>query len=209
MNLSFLPREERFFGLLRSSARILLEISQKLVDLMEHYENVADKIAEIKRLEEAGDHVIGEIMRNLHRTFVTPLDREDIALLADRLDDVIDAIEETCRNLREFNIPKPTEHVIELARIIQRSAEILEQAVSLLKHKGARLKEILPHTVEVNRLENEADHVTSMAIAELFNSTAPPIEILKWREIYNNLELATDLCEDAANVLEGIVLKNA
>ena len=209
MKLSFLPREDRFFGLLRSGASNLLEVSQKLVDLMENYENVAEKVEEIKRLEEVGDHVIHEIMRNLHRTFVTPLDREDIALLGERLDDVVDEIEEAARNMVEFRITRPEERAVELARIIRGGAEYLVQAVTLLKFRGAKLKEILPYTVEINRLENEADQIASKAIGALFNGNTSTIEVLKWREIYSNLELATDLCEDAANVLEGIVLKNA
>ncbi len=100
---SLMPREDRFFGLLRSSANNLNEVSKLLVDLVEDYQNVPEKVAEIKRLEEVGDHVIHEIMRNLHRTFVTPLDREDIALLGERLDDVVDSIEEAARFMVEFN----------------------------------------------------------------------------------------------------------
>ena len=209
MGISFLPKEDRFFGLLRSSASNLHEVSKKLLDLLEDYDNVPDKVAEIKRLEEVGDHIIHEIMRNLYRTFVTPLDREDITLLGQRLDDVVDAIEEAARNMVEYKIQAPTAKSQELARIIEIAGGYLVEAVSLLKFRGAKLKEILPLTVELNRLENDADQVTSRAIGELFNSDAPPIEIIKWREIYGNLEEATDLCEDAANVLEAIVLKHA
>ncbi len=206
---SFLSREERFFGLLRSSASNLHDVAVLLVDLMEEYRDIPQKVAEIKRLEEVGDHVIHEIMRNLHRTFVTPLDREDIAALGERLDDVADDIEEAARNLMEFRIEQPTEKAIELARIIEQATQVLEQAVNKLHFRGAKLKDILPDSVEVNRLENEADQITSRAIGELFNNGTSAIEVLKWREIYGNLENAADHCEDAANVLEGVVLKNA
>lgn len=103
-----LPREDRFFGLLRSGAQNVHEASLKLLDLLEHYENISAKVSEIKRLEEIGDHVIHEIMRNLHRTFVTPIDREDIALLGERVDDVMDAIEEAARIMMEYHVEKPT-----------------------------------------------------------------------------------------------------
>jgi len=206
---SLLRREERFFGLLRSSASNLSEISRLLVALMEDYRDVPEKVTEIKRLEEVGDHVIHEIMRNLHRTFVTPLDREDIAALGERLDDVVDSIEEAARNLIEYRIDKPTKKAIELTRIIEQAADVLQRAVCKLHFRGAKLREILPDSVEVNRLENEADQVFSRAIGELFNNGISPIEVLKWREIYGQLETAVDHCEDAANVLEGVVLKNA
>ena len=204
-----LSREERFFGLLRSSANNLNETAKLLVDLMEDYRDVPQKVDEIKRLEEVGDHIIHEIMRNLHRTFVTPLDREDIAALGERLDDVVDSIEEAARNMIEYRIEQPTDKAVELARIIEKATAILQQAVNKLHFRGAKLRDILPDSVEVNRLENEADHVFSRAIGELFNNGISPIEVLKWREIYGQLEAAVDHCEDAANVLEGVVLKNA
>ncbi len=205
---SLMPREDRFFGLLRSSTKNLVDVSVLLVDLMEHYENVPQKVAEIKRLEEVGDHVIHEIMRNLHRTFVTPIDREDIAMLAERLDDVVDAIEEASRYMVEYSIKAPTRPAIELSQTIKKSSDALQLAIGKLHFQGGKLKEILPDSVEVNRLENEADHITSQAIAHLFNNVKDPIEVMKWRDIYEQLELATDRCEDVANVLEGIVLEN-
>ncbi len=206
---SLLSREERFFGLLRSSASNLDDAARLLVDLMEDYRDVPAKVAEIKRLEEVGDNIIHDIMRNLHRTFVTPLDREDIAALGERLDDVVDSIEEAARNLLEFRIEKPTEKAVELARIIGQAAKVLHEAVNKLHFRGSKLRDILRDAVEVNRLENEADQIFSRAMGELFSNGISPIEVLKWREIYGQLEAATDHCEDAANVLEGVVLKNA
>ena len=203
-----LSREERFFGLLRSSANNLNETAKLLVDLMEDYRDVPQKVSEIKRLEEVGDHIIHEIMRNLHRTFVTPLDREDIAALGERLDDVVDSIEEAARNMIEYRIEQPTDKAIELARIIEQATAILQQAINKLHFRGSKLRDILPDSVEVNRLENEADQAASRAMGELFTNP-DVIEILKWRDIYNDLEEATDRAEDAANVLEGIVLKHS
>jgi predicted phosphate transport protein (TIGR00153 family) len=210
MRLAFLPREEKFFFLLHQSAMNIQKVAIKLQDLMEDYTNVPAKVEEIKVLEEFGDEAIHQIMQALHRTFVTPLDREDIAHLAERLDDVVDAIEEAARTMLEYQVEAPTEYAIEMSRVITQCGEHLEKAVSLLSSRGSKLKEILPHTVELNRLENQGDQINSRAMGALFtNSGNDAISILKWRDIYAYLENATDRAEDAANVLEAIVLKHA
>ncbi len=210
MKISLLPREEKFFTLFQQSAANLKATGEKLLDLMENYENVPDKVAEIKRLEEVGDNVIHEIMTSLHRTFVTPLDREDIAALGERLDDIVDYMEEAARLMVEYRIQESTENAKELARILLRCSETLEQAIGLLHLRGAKLRDILPLASEINLLENQADQVVSRAMAELFNDdNVSPIYVIKWKEIYDLLEGATDHCETAANMLEGIVLKHA
>ena len=207
-SLSFLPKENRFFFLLHQSAVNIQAVATKLLDLMENFENVPAKVQEIKDLEEFGDQIIHDITNSLHRTFVTPIDREDILALSGRLDDVVDAIDEAARYTLEYKIVKPTEHAILLSTIIVKCADELELAMSLLSGGKSKLKEILPITVEINRLENEADQAASRAMGELFTNS-DVIEILKWRDIYNDLEEATDRAEDAANVLEGIVIKHS
>ncbi|MBI4282311.1 MAG: DUF47 domain-containing protein [Chloroflexi bacterium] len=209
MKLSILPREEKFFFFLQQSATNLAATAGKLVDLVENYEDIPNKVEEIKRLEEVGDTIIHAILTSLHKTFVTPLDREDIAILGERLDDVVDTIEEVARIMVEYRIEQPTENSRELAHIILRCSEILDRAMGVLHYRGSKLQEILPLTTDINTLENEADQVFSRAMAELFNGDVPPIYLLKWKEVYSLLEKATDFCEDAANTLEGIVLKNA
>jgi predicted phosphate transport protein (TIGR00153 family) len=204
-----MPREERFFGLLRSSTRNLHEASIKLVEFLENYDGNPNSADEIIRLEEVGDHIIHQIMTNLHRTFVTPFDREDIAQLGERLDDVVDMIEEVARTMIEYHVTASTPRAVELAKIVEQSGRVLEQAGNMLQSRGSKLREILPLSVELNRLENEADQVASKAVGELFANEKDPIEIIKWREVYGQLEAATDRCEDAANVLEAIVLKHA
>ena len=204
------PRDDRFFVLLKQSGENLRKTSEALVDLVESYEDVPRKVAIISDLEEAGDHIIHEIMRSLHKSFVTPIDREDIAALGESLDDVVDAIEESARNMLEYGIESPGPRAIELARLIHECGIVLDRALDKLLHaRGSRLRDILEDAVEINRLENEADQVTSRAVGELFANGTSAIEVLKWRELYDHLEAATDRCEDAANVLEGIVLKNA
>jgi len=209
LSLSFLPKEDRFFFLLHQSAMNIQEVARGLQDLMENFENVTAKVKEIKELEEFGDQIIHDIAHSLHRTFVTPIDREDIMALAGRLDDVIDAIDEAAQYTLEYKIEKTTEYARQLATVIVSCADELERALSLLSTRGSRLREILPATVEINRLENEADQIASRAMGDLFSSGYDVMDILKWRDIYNDMEEATDRAEDAANVLEGIVLKHS
>ena len=147
-------------------------------------------------------------MTQLHKTFITPLDREDIALVGERLDDVLDCIEEAARYMTEYHIDTPTESARELSRIIVRSAETLDKAMSVLGSRGSKLKELLDLKDQLNTLENEADRVTSRAMGELFESYTA-IDIIKWKEVYGQLEGATDRCEEIASILEGIVIKHA
>ena len=208
-SLSFMPKENRFFFLLHQSTVNIKDVARRLQDLMDNFENVPAKVQEIKDLEEHGDRIIHDITHSLHRTFVTPIDREDIIALAGRLDDVVDAIDEAAQYTLEYQIQEPTEHARALAAIIVQCADQLEGALSLLSTRGSKLKEILPFAIELNRLENEADKVASKAMGELFSNEFDVMQILKWRDIYGDLEEATDRAEDAANVLEGIVLKHS
>ena len=208
MKLPFLHREEKFFKLLQQSSSNIVVIAAALVDLVEHYENVPDKVAKIRDLEHIGDELIHTIMSTLHDTFVTPLDKEDIALLGQRLDDVVDAIEEAARLMVEYHVKQPTSYAIELAHIILQCGNALEPCIGYLQFQGTQLKEIMTIKDELNLLEDQADQVTSRAIGELFD-TQDAIAIIKWKDIYNQLEGATDRFEDIASILESIVIKNA
>ncbi len=207
--LSFLPRENTFFFLLQQSATNIRQVALKLQDLMDNYENVPAKVQEIKDLEDFGDQIIHDITRALHRTFITPIDREDILALAGSLDDVVDSIDEAAQYTLEYNIEEPTDHARLLATIIVQCAEQLDSAVALLSTKGSKLKDILPKVLEINRLEHEADEIAARARKELFDNDFEVKHILKWRDIYDDLERATDRAEDAGDILEGIVLKHA
>ena len=209
LSLSLLPRESRFFFLLDQSAMNIRQVARRMQDLMENFENVPAKVQEIKDLEEFGDQIIHDITHSLHRTFVTPIDREDILALAGRLDDIVDAIDEAAQYTLEYKIEEPTEYARQLATLVVQCADEVERAVALLSARGSKLREILPMAVELNRLENEADKVASRARGELFSGDFDVAQILKWRDIYDDLEEATDRAEDAADVLEGIVLKNS
>ncbi|MDP7578864.1 MAG: DUF47 family protein [SAR202 cluster bacterium] len=202
-------KENRFFFLLHQSAMNIQQVAKKFHDLMENFENIEAKVKEIKDLEEFGDQVIHDITHSLHTTFLTPIDREDILDLAGRLDDVVDAIDEAAQYTLEYGIKTPTDYASQLAVIIVKCADELERATSLLGGGTSKWKEILPMAVEINRLENEADQIASQAMGNLFNNGYDVIDVLKWRDIYNDMEEATDRAEDAANVLEGIVLKHS
>lgn len=208
-SLSFIPKENKFFFMLHQSSINIQDVARRLLDLMTDFDNVEAKVREIKEKEDFGDMIIHDITRALHRTFVTPIDREDILMLAGRLDDVVDAMDEAAQYTLEYQIEKPTEHARRLAEIIVECANELERAVDLLSSKNSKLEDILPITVEINRLENVADQVASRARGELFSEGFDVTQILKWRDIYDDLEEATDRAEDAANVLEGIVLKHS
>ena len=147
-------------------------------------------------------------MQNLHRTFVTPIDREDIAHLANSLDDVMDFIEAAARTAFLYRIAQPTDRARELASVVLRMAHKLNGVMPLLRSRD-QFKQVLEQCVEINSLENEADDIHHAALAELFDDTTDVYDVIKWREIYEHLESATDRGEDVANVLEAVVLKHA
>jgi predicted phosphate transport protein (TIGR00153 family) len=206
--IPFLPRNERFYVLLHDGAQNLVDAADSLDDLVNHYENVEMKTGHITELEHNGDTITHNIVNLLHKTFVTPIEREDIALLAERMDDVLDYIEGASTAMRIYKVAEPTPRSRELVDVVRLMAVKLEQALSHL-HAQRHLRDILPFCVEINRLENVADDLFRKAIAELFEDEASAAEIIKWREIYDQLEQATDRAEDVANVLEGIVLRHA
>ncbi len=208
MRLSLIPRSGRFFELFDQSARNLVVASEALTDLLEHFENVETKTVHLKDLEHEGDEITHEIYLQVHKTFVTPFDREDIAALAQRMDDVMDYIEGASTAIRIYGITQPTSAARGLADLIRLQSIQLEKAISVLRHKG-RLKSILEQLKEINRLENEADSLYLNSMAELFRGEMNTVDIIKWRDIYDQLEEATDSCEQVAYVLEAIVLKHA
>jgi predicted phosphate transport protein (TIGR00153 family) len=206
---SLIPRDMGFYGLFEQETSNLVAAAEMLVDLFDNYENVEAKARQLKDLEHKGDTITHDIIQRLHRTFVTPIDREDITLLAHSLDDVMDFIEAAGRTAHLYGIAQPTERARELARIVARVTHKLNEAMPCLRRHD-QFPKIIKQCVEINTLENEADDVQHAALAELFEVChLNACEVIKWREIYEHLESATDRGEDVANVLEGIVLKHA
>ena len=204
----FLPREEKFFGFFEQSAQNIVKAAETLREMVDTWQLVESKVAEITELEHAGDTITHQIMEQVHRTFVTPFDREDIALLAHTMDDVVDFIHAAADAMLIYKIDRPSQRAKELADIIVQGAVEVEKAVCGLRRR-AEIKRILERCVEINRLENMADRVYRSAIAELFDDAVDIARVIKWREIYEHMESATDRCEDVANVLEGVALKHA
>ena len=204
----FMPREEKFFGLFEESAQNAVKTAQKLKELVDSWEDVGGKVSEITELEHTGDTITHQIMRQLHRTFVTPFDREDIALMGHSLDDITDFIQAAADAMLIYKVARPGERARELADIIVQAAVEVGKAMPELRSRRG-LQHIVTHCVEINRLENVADRVFRAAIGELFDNTTNIPDIIKWREIYEHMESATDRCEDVANVLEGVALKHA
>lgn len=208
MKFGFFPKESNFFELFEEMAKTVAKAALILASLMEKWENVTEEVEKINELEHEGDSITHRVMAQLHSTFVTPLEREDIALLANRLDDILDSIQAATEAMALYQIQRPTPRAVQLALLIVKGASELEKTLPLLRHKKD-LKQVLAHCIELNRIENETDTVYRSAVGELFTTPIPVDEIIKWREIYEQLENATDRCEDIADVLEGVILKHA
>ncbi|HEY8088509.1 MAG TPA: DUF47 family protein, partial [Polyangiaceae bacterium] len=148
-------------------------------------------------------------MKRLHETWITPLDRFDIHGLISKLDDVLDLIEAVSERLVLFEIKAVRPPAVDLGRVLLKACEDMHRAMTLLPQLAAKSKELLDICVEINRLENEADAIYRRAIAELFHNGNDPIEVMKWRDLFDNIEEATDRCEDVANIVEGVVLEYA
>ena len=208
VKFSLLPKSSKFFDLFEASARNSLKTAQALRDMINNWDVIEGRVAEITELEHEGDSLTHQILAQLHRTFVTPFDREDIALLAHTMDDITDFIHAAADAMFIYKIDRPSERARELADIIVQAATEVEIAVTGLR-RHSELKKILDHCIEINRLENMADRVFRAAMAELFDDVVDIAQVIKWREIYEQMESATDRCEDVANVLEGVALKHA
>ncbi len=207
-NFSLLPKEGKFFKLFEESAQNAVEVAQRLKELVYNWENVEDKVAGIADLEHKGDNITHQIAEELHRTFVTPFDREDITALASALDDVTDFIHSAADFMVLYRVEQPTSRAKELADVIVEITAETQKAVGQLK-KHIDQRQMLKHCVEVNRMENVADRLYRSALAELFSNTTEVPLLIKWREIYEHMETVTDRCEDVANVVEGVALKHA
>jgi len=202
--MRLIPREKKFFRMFADVSQNLTEGARLLHDIMQNPSNLEARIVRLQEIEHRGDDMTHDIIRMLNQTFITPFDREDIHRLSSSLDDVLDFVNAAAVRMTLYGITTPPPAAAQLAALVVRQSEELAQAVSLLQDG----KKVLDHCVEVNRLENEADRVSRKAIAELFGTEKDPIQLIKIKELYEVLETATDKAEDAANVLEAVVLKS-
>jgi predicted phosphate transport protein (TIGR00153 family) len=204
MNFRLIPREEKFFTDFQALADELKHGARLLEEMLAPERPAWEKADEIKEVEHKCDQLTHEIIQRLNRTFVTPLDREDIFNLARSLDDVMDAIDAAGSLVRLYRLDSVRVGARELARIVTASTDQVRLAVGAMQeHKG-----LMPHAIEVNRLENEADRVHHQAVSKLFEEERDPLTIIKWKEMFDFLEDASDRCEDVANVIEGVMVKH-
>ncbi|HZS09832.1 MAG TPA: DUF47 family protein [Blastocatellia bacterium] len=201
-----LPKEEKYFALFNQMAAHIREGASLLKKLFEDFENRGKYADQIKQVEHKCDEITHDIIRKLNQTFITPIDREDIHALASQLDDVIDYIEYASRRVVLYRVEQSTPQVIQLTDVVVRlTAEVENAVISLGRGDG----KVLQQCIAIHTLENEGDALHHAAVEQLFSEETDPIRLLKWKELYETLERSIDKCEDVANVLEAIVLKNA
>jgi len=212
VRISLVPENKKFYDLIEMAGDNMVEATRMLCSVLNEYHELDPKLERLHELEHKGDEITHEAITSLNQTFVTPFDREDIAFLMRRLDDVVDFSWAASVRLQAFSIETITETAISFGRIICRQAEILSESLVLLR-KRHQMKEILGLCREVHALENEADVVLRGALAKRYNATPHTIEglilAMKWSEIYGILEKASDRAEDIADTLQSIVLKYA
>lgn len=206
--IRLLPKQESFFDFFEKQVQLVDEGAKCLLQMMEEFDHLEDCAFKLKTIEHDADEVVHEIIRKLNTTFVTPLDREDIHALASALDDILDSIEAASDRIVLYEIQEPTEAAVKLTKILTDATALIFQAVKSLRDLR-QTSQIREACIATNRLENRGDQVNRAAMAKLFQMDDKPIEALKWREIYNNIETAIDKCEDVADILEAVVLKNA
>jgi predicted phosphate transport protein (TIGR00153 family) len=199
-----IPRDEKFFDLFTKVGELLVEASRKLEAMLETYDRLDVRVAEIQALEKQGDQVDAEVARRLERSFVTPFDREDIHELTDHLDDVLDGIQAVAETFVIYKVTTPSAEARQMAGILAgQSAQLLEALTNL-----ERGKDITQHLDLVHDLEHKADTVSRAAIGRLFEADTDPLEVIKLRDIYRSLEDTIDAAEDAAEVIERILAKS-
>jgi len=205
---SFIPRDDKFFDLFEVSTSNMVKEANTLKDMIYNRERTDQKLDEMTKIEHQGDTITHEIMFQLNRSFITPFDREDIGMLAHSLDDVTDLIQAAADTMVLYKVKTPGKRAKELADILCQITKEVETVMPSLRKHTANLEKILNSCVEINRLENVADTIYRTALTELFDET-DIADVIKWREIYEHMESATDMCEDVANVLESVALKHA
>lgn len=205
MRIPFIPHAEKFFDLFVEDARNVLDGARLLEAFFQNYAEREPLAARLRDAEHRGDLLSHDIGQRLVTTFVTPFDRDDIHQLISRLDDILDFIEEVADTCVLYKIDSPTDAAGEQASIIVRQCEEIVRALEKLHS----FRDVQPHWIEIHRLENEGDRIARKAVADLFTSGSDPMHVIKWKDVYALLEEAIDACEDAANVIERIVVTHA
>ena len=203
-----LPQDEGFFDLFERAAGNLLEGATQLDRLFSDYTDVPDKAKQINNTEHAGDHLTREAIEKLNRTFLAPFDREEIHELVCRMDDVLDEIDEAVSRMMLYRVKAPTDDAKALGKVLVKCATLIHEMMPLLRNLK-QPQQLLNKCLEVQKQESEGDRIEQHGLAALFDNKTDAIDVIKWKDIYEEIESATDRCEDVANVLDSIVLKNA
>ncbi len=205
MAITLIPKEEKFYELFEVQATHNVEAARLFKALANDWNQSSSVFEQLREIEHEADITTHEIIDKLNRTFITPFDREDIHALASELDDIVDLIESTASRMRLYHIERPTEDLVSLSDILWQATENVRKAIGELKSQQTR--RLLDYCIEINRLENSGDHALGLAIGKLFSGKPDPLEVIKWKEVYESVETAIDKCEDVANTIESILVK--
>jgi len=204
--MRLIPKEEGFFDLFEELVNKIEEGGELFLDLVEHYEYSDQKIAKLKKLENEADVITRNTYEKMHKTFLTPIDREDIYDLVNKMDSILDMVEASATRMSLYKVKVPASEIIDQAMILNKAIKKVKYIVYAMRNmKNAKM--ILDTCVEIHTLENEGDIVMRMTISRLFECEKDPIELIKWKEIFERIEESIDICEDVSNIVEGIVLK--
>ena len=205
--MSLIPKEAKFADHFEKLADKIQEGGKLLADIWDDYPLIEEKAAKLKEIEHEADALANTIYRDLHATFITPLDREDIYALVTNLDDIMDKIESTATKMLLYRIKSPVPEMQELSLLLHRMIVIINHVMHRMKNRGDNVQQILMACIEINSLENEADQVMRQAVSRLFDEEKNIFELIKCKEILEDIENTTDICEDVSNIIEGIILK--
>jgi predicted phosphate transport protein (TIGR00153 family) len=206
--MRFIPKEEKFYDLFEELINKIEEGGKLFLEMVEKYEYPLTTITKLKELEHEADVITHRTYEKMHKSFLTPLDREDIYALVNKMDSILDMIEASAARMNLYRVKKPTKVIIDQAKILNEAIRKVKFVVHAMRDmKNSKM--ILDACVEINTLENEGDIVLRTAMVDLFEHEKDAIELIKWKEIFERIEEALDVCEDVSNIIEGIVLKHA
>jgi len=208
MAFNLLPKEEKFFKLFEAQAAYNTEAVKAFKELVKNWDPQSSAFERIREIEHEADITTHEIFDKLNRTFITPFDREDIHQLASEMDDIVDMVQSLCNRMHLYHIRNSTPDLVQLIDILDQATDAIRKAIGDLQDKD-KTRRVLDYCIEINRLENTGDHARDMALSKLFEGQPDPIDVIKWKEIYELVEAAVDRCEDIANTIETILVKQA
>ena len=204
----FIPREEKFFDLFEAQAEHNVHAARVFKDLVAQWNLESASFQKLQDIEHEADITTHEIYDRLNRTFITPFDREDIHELASELDDIVDLVQSVSMRMRIYRIDRSDPALLSLSEILLNATENIRKAVAELR-RSEKQRRVLDYCIEINRLENAGDKALEEALRHLFEGSPEPLNVIKWKEIYEGIETAIDKCEDVANVLESILVKSS